>query len=256
MTIYPFERRAKILKKLSCIGRININKDSKALGVSKSTLRRDLEELEKQGLVSKVMGGAILSESTPFDTHFDLRMQSRAEAKEKIAKKAVVMIRDDTSIFMDHSTTTVFLAREIKHHQFKNLIILTNSLAIPFELEGKKGIQVISTGGIVETEFKALSGGWVIESRRRLNLHQLFFSVGAISSEMGLMTQMPFIQSLFPDLYQGGGEIFILADSSKFSKIATFQLASLGPAFTIMTDHELPDEIRTAIENKGVRVIV
>ena len=256
MTIYPHERRAKILKKLACRGRIEINKDSKTLGVSKSTLHRDLEELEKQGLVRKVTGGAILSESTPFNTHFDLRMQSRAEEKEEIAEKAVVMIRDDTSIFLDHSTTTVFLARAIKRHQFKNLIILTNSLAIPFELEGKKGIQVISTGGIVETEFKALSGDWVIESRRRLNLHQLFFSVGAISPEMGLMTQMPFIQSVFPELYQAGGEIFILADSSKFSKIATFQLAPLGPEFTIISDHELPGEIRMAIENKGARVTV
>jgi DeoR family fructose operon transcriptional repressor len=256
MAIYPFERRAKILKKLSRKGRININQDSISLGVSKSTLHRDLEELEKQGLVRKVTGGAILPESTPFDTHFDQRMQSRIEAKEEIAKKAAATISDDTSIFMDHSTTTVFLAREIKHYQFKNLIILTNSLAIPFELEGKKGIQVISTGGIVETEFKALSGTWVIESRRRLNLHQLFFSVGAISPEMGLMTQMPFIQSLFPDLCLGGGEVIILADSSKFLKIATFQLAALGPEFTIMTDRELSDEIRAAVESKGARVTV
>lgn len=253
--MYPFERKERILKTLSSVGRININRDAETLGVSTSTLHRDLEDLEKQGLVKKVTGGAVLQESIPFNSHFDLRMQARVKEKKEIAAKAVKMVRDDTSIFLDHSTTTVFLAREIKRRHFRNLIILTNSLAIPFELEGKRGVQVINTGGIVEIEFKALSGSWVIESRKRLNLHQVFFSVGAISPEMGIMTQIPFIQGLFPALYQGGGDIFILADSSKFYKIATFQIAPLDPIFTIVSDRGLPAAIREEITQKGARVI-
>jgi hypothetical protein len=78
---------------------------------------------------------------------------------------------------------------------------LTNSLQIPIELGGVQGIQVIGTGGAIESEFKAMYGRWVVDSIQRINLNQIFISVGTISVENGLMTQIHFINDLFPELF-------------------------------------------------------
>ncbi len=254
--MYPFERKEKIIDRLRKFGQININEDAKIFNVSISTLHRDLEDLEKQGLVKKVMGGAVLVSGVQFATHFDKRLQTQTREKKAIAKRAVEFIQDDTSIYLDHSTTTTYLAREIKQRVYKSLLVLTNSLQIPLELGGIQGIQVISTGGAVEKEFKAFYGRWVIDSLQRINLNQVFISVGAISVRNGLMTQMHFINDLIPELFQRSQRINVLVDSSKFYKLCTFQISSLKPSFTIFSDKGLPEEIRNEIEAKGLRLVI
>jgi DeoR/GlpR family transcriptional regulator of sugar metabolism len=254
--MYPFERKEKIIDRLRKIGQININEDAKLFNVSISTLHRDLEDLEKQGLIKKVMGGAVLVNGIQFATHFDKRLQNQAKEKKAIARKAVQHIQDDTSIYLDHSSTTTYLARELKQRSFKSLLVLTNSLQIPIELGGIQGIQVISTGGAVESEFKALYGRWVVDSIQRINLNQIFISVGAISVDNGLMTQMHFINDLFPELFRHSQNINVLVDSSKFYKLCTFQISPLKPSFTIFSDKGLPQEIRNEIEAEGLKLVI
>ena len=254
--MYPFERKEKLLDRLRKEGRITIEEDARRLRVSRITLHRDLQELEGQGLVKKVRGGAVFTGNSQFETHFDLRLKANIREKEEIARKAVGVIRDDTSIFLDHSSTVMVLARELKSHRYRNLVLLTNSLAIASELGGEKGIEVILTGGIVQSEFRALSGQWVVETLKRINLHQIFASVGAVSAEQGLMTQIPFIYETLPAVFQCGGQVNILADHSKFFKMATYRIAPLGSSLTIFTDRGLPKSIRREIEKKGPKVIV
>jgi DeoR family fructose operon transcriptional repressor len=253
--IYPFERKEKILEKLRNEGQITISEDSRRLGISTSTLHRDLEQLEAEGIVKKVRGGAVLAEASRFETHFDIRMKTRVEEKKEIARVAVHSVNDDSAIFLDHSSTSVYLAREIRRCQFRNLVILTNSLVIPTELAEKKGVRVMLTGGVVENEFKALSGRWVVESLQKLNIHKVFASVGAISPDRGLMTQVPFIHEILPEIFSCGGDVNILVDSSKFFKIGTFQLAPLSSSLKIFTDKALPRNLREQVERLGPRVI-
>ena len=254
--MYPFERKEKILGRLRKTGRLNINEDAKLFNVSISTLHRDLEDLEKQGLVRKVVGGAVLADGIQSATHFDNRLQHRSREKKAIARKAVEYVQDDTSIYLDHSSTITYLAREIKQRAYKSLLVLTNSLQIPIELGGVQGIQVISTGGTVESEFKALGGRWVVDAIQRINLNQIFISVGAISVDKGLMTQMHFINDLFPELFRRSQHVNVLVDSSKFYKLCTFQISPLKPSFTIFSDKGLPSEIRNELEAGGINVVI
>jgi DeoR family glycerol-3-phosphate regulon repressor len=122
--------------------------------------------------------------------------------------------------------------------------------------EKVQGIQVISTGGAVESEFKALYGRWVVDSLQRINLNQIFISVGAISVDNGLMTQMHFINDLFPELFRRTQHINVLVDSSKFYKLCTFQISPLKPSFTIFTDKGLPEEVIKEIEAKGLKLFI
>ena len=250
-----FERKEKILKKLRSVGKITIE-DAQMIGVSVATIYRDLVELENQGLVKRIRGGAIFRQALQGETHFDIRMRIMVKEKEEIAKKAQKLIYDDTSIFLDHSSTAMFLARELKTRHFRNLTLLTNSLAIPYDLSSQKGIQVVLTGGVVESEFEALTGHLVIARLKSINLHQIFASVGAITLQDGLMTQIPFIYELLPAIFQLGREVNILVDHSKFFKIATYRIAPLDSSLNIITDRGLPQNLLGEMQKQGVRVII
>jgi len=254
--MYPFERKDRILNKIRNEGQITIKKDARFLGVSSATLHRDLSELEKLGIVKKVRGGAILSEASQFETHFDVRLKTAVKEKLEIARKAALVVQDDTSIFLDHSTTVIYLARELRTRHFRRLIIVTNSLAIPSEFGGKKGVQTILTGGMVEHEFKALSGRWIRDILSHFTINQVFASVGAVSLEHGLMTQSHFIYELLPEVFKHAKQINILADHSKFLKIGTFQVAPLNASFRIFTDKGIPKGLRGEIEKRGPKLII
>ena len=254
--MYQFEREEKIMQKLFTFGQIKVREESKYLGISLPTLHRDLIKLEKQGLIERVRGGAILSKSSKLRTRFDIRMKTNVEEKKEIALKAAKTIEDETSIFLDHSSTIVFLALELKLRHFRNLIILTNSLVIPNELAGKDGVQIILTGGVVESEYKALSGRWVIESLKNLHLNKIFVSVGAISLEHGLMSQTHFICELMREILNFPPPINILADSSKFLKTGAFHIAPLTPSLQIFTDKGISRTLQNEIRQRGLELII
>ncbi len=254
--MYPFERTDRLMKKLRSTGQITVSEEAELLGVSYATIHRDLDRLEKQGKIEKVRGGAVLREGLEYNTHFDIRRNKMVEEKKKIAQRAAEFVQDDTAVFFDHSTSVFFLARELSRRNFRNLIIITNSLQIPAEFSEKSGVQVILTGGVVQDEFQALSGRLVLESLKYFNLHQIFASVGAISVENGFMTQMPFIHEIFAEIFSRGQEVNILADSSKFYKIGTFQIAPLESAVRIFTEKAPPQSLKARILEKGPEIIV
>ncbi|MEJ5357453.1 MAG: DeoR/GlpR family DNA-binding transcription regulator [Desulfobacterales bacterium] len=254
--MYPFERLEKIAERLKASGQIKIHEDAKRFGVSKATLHRDLDLLERQGMLIKVRGGAVLRERLRVDTHFQNRRGIAVAEKQKIAEAAAASVRDDTSIFLDHSSTVAYLAEALARRVFRNLIVVTNSLFIPGLLGNVPGIQVILTGGRVEPDFQALSGRWVIESFRSFNFHQVFVSCGAVTVE-GFLTQTPFIHEILCEiLNRGGVEIHMLVDSSKFQKIATFRVAPVRAAAKIYTDSGIPKAIRERLSAAGVPLIV
>lgn len=254
--MYPFERLEKITERLKANGQIKIHEDARRFGVSKATLHRDLDLLERQGMLIKVRGGAVLRERLHVDTHFQNRRGIAVAEKQKIAAAAAASVRDDTSIFLDHSSTVAYLAEALARRVFRNLIVVTNSLAIPGLFGNVSGIQVILTGGRVESDFQALSGRWVIESFRSFNFHQVFVSCGAVTVE-GFLTQTPFIHEILCEiLNRAGVEINMLVDSSKFQKIATFRVAPIRAAAKLYTDAGIPKAIRERLSAAGVPLIV
>jgi DeoR family transcriptional regulator, fructose operon transcriptional repressor len=254
--MYAFERKDKTLLQLREQGRITVTREARRLGVSLATLRRDLEDLERQGLIQKVRGGAVLADAARFETHFEVRMKTAVAAKQHIARLAAETVKNDSSIFLDHSTSSVFLARALQRRSFRSLIVLTNSLAVPAELGEAKGVEILLTGGIVQHEFRALSGRRVVDALSWLNIHQAFVSVGAISVERGLMTQIPFIADIIPDVLRTAAQVNVLANSAKFVKVGAFQLGAVKPGLRVFSDPSLSRELRAGLEAAGVEVIV
>src|SRR5688572_29969376 len=139
-------RRAEfILQELLQHGRIDAEELSQQLGVNASTIRRDLERLEKQNLLRRVHGGAVpvdmLAYSAyAYDLTFQENMNRQIEEKARIAQTALTLIQPGDTIALSPGTTTTHLARALRHVQLQPLTVVTNAVNIAMELNGIKGI--------------------------------------------------------------------------------------------------------------------
>lgn len=256
----PEQRREQILGECRKNRTCTVKELSRLLGVAEITVHRDLARLEDAGSVRRVHGGATLVESgraeEPRAEHrVQIRLGMHIEEKMAIARKAVQLIRDETSIFIDHSSSSIYLAREIMKQSFKNLVIVTNSVKILTELEGVSSLNLISTGGNLQHQWSALGGSMTLDFLSRLNFDQIFISCGGLCVERGLMTSFPFVLEILQRTSSVAREINVLADSSKFSKVGTFSIIPAASIARIITDGNLDQTRLDPYRQLGIEVI-
>ncbi|MFZ4440107.1 MAG: DeoR/GlpR family DNA-binding transcription regulator [Syntrophales bacterium] len=255
----PYQRREKIISELQRKKTCTVLELSKLLNVSKVTVHRDLVRLDQAGIVEKIYGGVTLAKPSREGTakaeqRVDIRLRMQVEEKKDIAKRAVGLIRDETSIFIDHSSTSIYLAREIRNLPYKNLIIVTNSITILNELEGALFTSLVSTGGNLQRQWSALGGAITLDFLSKLNFDQIFISCGGISIERGLMTSFTFVTEILKKASAVAREINLLVDSSKFSKMGTFSIMPVTSITQIITDRKLSVDLVEKYQNLGVKV--
>jgi DeoR/GlpR family transcriptional regulator of sugar metabolism len=255
----PFQRREKIVSELQRRQTCTVAELSKLFGVSEVTIHRDLVQLNGAGIVEKVHGGATLVKSSQegilkAEQRVDIRLRMQIEEKVDIAKRAVRLISDETSIFIDHSSTSIYLAREIRNLPHKNLTIVTNSVKILTELEGASFASLVSTGGNLQRQWSALGGAVALDFLSRLNFDQIFISCGGISIERGLMTSFTFVAEILKKASAVAREINLLVDSSKFARMGTFSIMPVTAMTRIITDRKLNPDLVEQYRNLGINV--
>ena len=143
--MFAVERQKKIMELLESEGAVWVNKLSAELKVTEETVRRDLEKLEKQEMLLRTHGGAVPFAQSNNELSLEKRKKINTDIKVKLAKEAVKNILSGDTIFLDASTTTFYIAKEIK--DIKNITVVTNSLRVINELAGKADINVIALVG-------------------------------------------------------------------------------------------------------------
>ena len=252
----PSQRKISIFEYLQKEKFSSISELSSLFNVSPITIHRDLIELEKEGYVSKIHGGAMLVENNKAEPRINIRLKRNREEKREIAKKAIRLVSDEESIFLDHSSTCIYLSREITSKNFRHLGLVTNSVNILSELEGDPNINLISTGGTLQRKWSALSGPYVLDFMSKLNFDQIFISCGAISIERGLMTSFAFISEILKKASEVTRQINLLVDSSKFSKVGTFSIMPVTAVTRIITDKNLEPQIAENLKDLGIELIM
>ena len=122
----PERRRDQILAYLSARDRTSVGDLSQVLGVSEVTVRKDLDVLEAQGVLTRVHGGAVVSGRGRLELYFAAREQEHLEEKRRIAQAAAALVQSGQRIFLDASTTALQVARLIKDRE--DLVVVTNGL--------------------------------------------------------------------------------------------------------------------------------
>lgn len=251
----PLQRKEKVLELIRKNNICTIKELISKFNVSNTTIHRILNELEKEGLITKIRGGAKLA-GPLLETRFNVRMKTNLTQKREIAKKALSFVKKGDSIFIDASTTCLIFAQELSRQNYQDLTIVTNAPFVVCELSKVPNITVVSTGGELQYQLNSLAGPLTLNFISNLHLDKAFVSVGGISIQKGLMTSQIFIVEVLQKVFEVTKEINVLVDSSKFYKLAMLTIAPLTRVDRIITDSKLPKHIVTEYEKLGIQVVV
>jgi DeoR/GlpR family transcriptional regulator of sugar metabolism len=243
----PEERRNKILEMLDGAALCSVTEFVEQLDVSRITVVRDLAFLEKAGIVTKVHGGAKLrNENRPqYEALFKIRMNRNIQKKQIIGKEAALLPKDDSTIFVDSSTTSYVFVLELMKRKFAHLNIITNSPAILSSntVRETPGVTLIATGGELNPVFNMLGGLWVADFLDKINFDAAFISASGISEKLNLTTSSIDLANILNKVISKTPHVHLMADSSKLSKQEMINICPLSRCSLLITDDGIsPDQ--------------
>lgn len=247
------ERHEKIVQWLKTNKTIRIGDISKKLNVTRETARKDLYILEKQGLVKKVHGGAVLNKTSHEPPHAH-RKVSNVKEKESIVRCAIEFVEDGDALYIDQGTTMKIFAENIKEKQ--DIIVVTNSLLVAQELSMGANIKVILSGGELRPGDLSLSGPVAVKSLEDFYIDKVFLGVGGLSIDHGITDYHVGESEIRRIMLQKAKKTFALADYSKFNVTAFTKVCDMSAIDYIITDSKAPSDQVKTIQELGVQVIV
>lgn len=238
--MFALERQKRILEILNSTGAVWVGKLSIELGVTEETVRRDLEKLEKQEVLVRTHGGAIPITESSYELSLDKRKHTNSVTKEQLAKEAARHLLPGDTIFLDSSTTTFFMAKEIK--KIRNITVITNSLRIINELAGVESVKLLTVGGIVSNNQSFV--GSLAENIIRDNFfaEKVFFSSKGITFDAGILESNEQECFIKQQMLSNANKKYYLCDSSKIGRVGFYKLAPLKDIDYLITDFKLDAE--------------
>ena len=259
------ERHTRLKELIARRGMCDLKSLSSELDVSHSTIRRDLEVLEQEGLVKQTHGGVIWvaqrtganggagtsgGGASPYA--FDQRKSFQLDAKRQIARAARELVQPGETILIDGGTTTFFLAEELLG---RRLQLVTNSLPIANLFLNDDNVELILTGGLMYPRYGVLLGPGAENMLATIHTKTLFLSVAGVHDGMLYNQNLLLVQSERRMMEQAQ-QVVLLADATKFAQQALAQLGRLDEVDVVVTDSQLPEEHRTQIRAAGCELIV
>lgn len=249
------DRLSLIRQHLYSHGPASVQELAEATGASLATLRRDLATLEAQGAIDRSHGGARLARGSSVEVSFDMRETERLAHKRAIADAAYALIRPHSTIFLDSGTTVLQLARRLRLDPLP-VSVFTNGLAVAQELLTAPRLRVMLLGGQLRADNASIVGPHAEAMLDRLHFDQLFMGAGAVGSD-GMIYSVDVAEaSLNERMLARSSERAVLADSTKFGSIATYAVAPIATASTVISDEQLDAPWRQTLEKSGVDLII
>lgn len=231
--MFKKERQDKILEIVKGRKYCTVNYLSKQLFVAPITIRRDLSEMEQNGLVTRCYGGATVPEYENREVPFALRNKSNFLIKEKLAKKAAKFISTGDVVFLDASSTVSRIVDYLSPEQ--NLTVISNSTLVAEKLK-EKHIRCYLTGGMLVENSCALVGSLAEQSLGGLYANICFFSAQGID-ENGIISDQAEAESALRRLMiQNAQKQYFLFDGSKYGKRFAFQICLAENISGVITD--------------------
>ncbi|WP_158055558.1 HTH-type transcriptional regulator GlpR [Halorussus halophilus] len=248
----PAERKRDIVETVTEQDGCSVAELAELLDVSKATIRRDLRDLEDEGLLERSHGGALPVRTVASEQSYSQRGVQSLDAKRAIAARAREEIQDDQVVFFDSGTTTMEVAKLAPSDvQF---IAATNSPQLALELSDN-GQDVKLTGGTLREQTRALVGPTGEAFMERTNFDQVFLGTNAVAPDAGLTTPNE-DEARMKQLMCGKAQrVVLVADATKFGRKSFVQFASLDEIDLVITDASLDGQLLEAFEAAGVDVV-
>jgi len=224
------------------------------LNVSDVTIRKDLEKLEKDHLLVRKHGGAVWNDHLFLEPSFLEKEDKFTSEKSAIAEQAAQLIKDDMTIALSSGTTVSHLLKKIKDRN--RLTVVTNAINVATELMGLSQIHIFLTGGNIRPNTFALVGEAAEKSLDGIYCEYAFFGVNGFSFEQGLTTPSMEEARVVRKIIENAKHVVVMADHSKFNKVAFYRIVEVDQIHTVITDGKTPQEEIDKLRNKGINVLI
>lgn len=221
--------------------------------VSIETVRRDLLEMERAGLLTRVHGGAVAKTGMNGFSALATRNTEHSEQKKALSLKACEFINEGDIIAVDAGSTATFFAEALKQN-FKKLTVITHSLDVFNILNPIDGFSVILCGGHFLKEENSFYGPLTVNMLSSLYAQKAFIFTSAVSLEHGICDFREEFYDPQKTLISCADEIYILADSSKFEKKALLKLSDMKNDYIYITDYDLPQELKELYKENDIKI--
>jgi DeoR family glycerol-3-phosphate regulon repressor len=250
----PTDRQTEIVNIIRQRNRVAVDELAKKLQISKETIRRDLTELAKTGKVQKFHGGASMPMMTGEGPFCD-RMSDNAPAKASIATEAIKLISPGETVLIDTGSTTVYFAEKLA--ELFNLTVVTNSAEIAkvISLAPTKN-KTFLLGGEFNADNRQTVGSMAVSQIRSFRAHHAVLTIGALDLRTGIMDFCIEEAQVARAMIEQSESVTILADNSKFGKIASFEVCSLDKITNLVCDQTLLTNYQDALTEAGVNVCI
>jgi DeoR family transcriptional regulator, aga operon transcriptional repressor len=245
------ERIAAIVEQLATSGSVSVAELAASLGASAATIRRDLELLEDQRMLTRTHGGAV-GQGVLYELPLRYKSGRHQEEKRRIASAAASRVTDGSAIGLTGGTTTTEVARSLVDRS--GLTVVTNALNIASELAIRPNLKLVVTGGHARPESYELVGPLAEQSLGGLNLDVVFLGADGVSEEAGLTTHHEVEAHTNLALIERAARVVAVVDSSKIGRIAFAKICGLERIHELITDDRAHVPALRAIREAGVEV--
>ncbi len=251
-------RRERILERLSEGRAAAIEELARELAASPVTLRRDVRQLQRQGLLRRERGAVMLAESFAFEPFLDdpgFREQVRHMAAEKrrIGQAAAAMVQEGETIGIAPGTTAAQLARALKRK--RHLTIVTNALNVAMELSRVRGFTVHLTGGYLRGDWFAMVGPRALGFVQSMFTDQFFFGANGVDPERGVTDRHTEEAAVNEAMARQARRRVLLVDHTKFGQVASCVVCPIRDVDVIITDAGAGDELIAPFAALGIEVV-
>lgn len=251
--MFAKERQDKIYEIIKSRGAVTTSSLVQLFNVSIETIRRDLLEMERHGLLLRVHGGAVAAGNMKPFLHLNERNKECTEQKQQLALKASEFITDGDIICIDTGSTAIAFS-EILKGKFSDLTVITNSLDV-FNILNCEFCVILCGGHYLPSE-KSFYGSLAIDMLKNLHMQKAFIFPSAVSLEYGICDYQKDLYQIQEQMMKSSDEIFILADSSKFEKKALLKLDDMKTEYRYITDCNINSELEKLYKEHKINLYI
>lgn len=252
------KRQALIVEYLATHGEVTVADLCKRFETSDMTIRRDLAEMDRAGMLRRVHGGAISAQGRAYEPPFTLRSTQERSVKDAIAARALSFIDDGDSIALDVGSTVLALAPLLTER--RGLTILTSSIPVAQHIIESMSLgrdcRLIITGGETRPGELSMVGDLAQRAYREYHVDKAFLGIGGVSLDDGLSDYNVEDALVKRELLKSANNVYVLAHGAKFGRTTFATVGSLDHVDAFVTDRTAPGDVLAGLADRGHEVHV
>ena len=252
--LIPAQRRERIQEYLVTHKIVRMDDLYTLLDTSEATVRRDLEWLEREGIVERTHGGAILNQRLTLEPEYVHRAQKHPEEKRLIGEMAAALIEDDEVVFINSGTTTTQVIRYIRGAA--GITVFSNNVYAALEL-GEAGFKHHLIGGEFQPHSNSVAGRFAIDNLRQVYADKVILGVDGISLKHGCTVPSNAEAEVVRQMIERTrGQVIIVADHSKWGLVSNFQIATMDEINILVSDEALDSSANESLAVHSVECLI